>query len=393
MLNFDSLKLSVEAASGGKQTVIFDDRGLPSIMYRIPKLKSSDLFVGGSPTTHPAFIVNGSEVDEILVSVYQNIVVDDRAYSLPYKDPRVYINFDQAKAACEAKGRGWHLMTNAEYAALALWCKKNGYFPTGNNSYGKDASHPYETGTVSYTYESDGKSYNGRVYTGSGPVAWRHDGTASGIDSLNGNVWEWSAGLRFVDGEIQVIPDNNAAAAIDQSLNSGLWKAFMPNGSLVTPGTNGTLKFDFVTTPAAGGKFQLATSLTNKQTTEDPYGYQTFESTAAKSGVSVPEILKALAIMPADSESHGADGYWMRNVGERLPLRGGDWGNGSRAGVFALNVNVPRAHSNHNVGFRSALSLIVRSAAPMGPAPVHREKGIYFRARRLGRKNKESGRW
>ena len=371
MLNFDSLKLSVEAASGGKQTVIFDDRGLPSIMYRIPKLKSSELFVGGSPTTHPAFIVNGTEVDEILVSVYQNIVVDDRAYSLPYKDPRVYVNFDQAKAACEAKGRGWHLMTNAEYAALALWCKKNGYMPRGNNYCGHDVDRRWEAGVESYDWildynwnnmanrqEGTNFHHTGRVYTGSGPVGWRHDGTASSIDMLNGNVWEWSAGFRLVDGEIQVIPNNNAAAAIDQSLNSGLWKAVMPNGSLVTPGTNGTLKFDYLTTPASGGKFQLATALTNRQTTEDPYGYQTFESTAAKSGVTVPEILKALAIMPADSESHGGGCYWMRNVGERLPLRGGAFTLGSSSGVFALDILNPRALSVHDVGFRSAFCFL-----------------------------------
>ncbi|MCA5581024.1 hypothetical protein LA360_28585 [Enterocloster clostridioformis] len=37
-----------------------------------------------------------------------------------------------------------------------------------------------------------------------------------------------------------------------------------------------------------------------------------------------------------------------------LPLRGGDWGNTSGAGVFALNLNDARANSSHNVGFRAA---------------------------------------
>ena len=38
-----------------------------------------------------------------------------------------------------------------------------------------------------------------------------------------------------------------------------------------------------------------------------------------------------------------------------LPLRGGSyWGNESRAGVFALNLNNPRTLSNANVGFRAA---------------------------------------
>ena len=39
---------------------------------------------------------------------------------------------------------------------------------------------------------------------------------------------------------------------------------------------------------------------------------------------------------------------------ERLPIRGGNWNNGSRAGVFALNLNNDRSNSNTNIGFRPA---------------------------------------
>lgn len=34
----------------------------------------------------------------------------------------------------------FHEITNAEWAAIALWCHKNGTEPKGNNDYGKDAS-------------------------------------------------------------------------------------------------------------------------------------------------------------------------------------------------------------------------------------------------------------
>ena len=46
----------------------------------------------------------------------------------------------------------------------------------------------------------------------------------------------------------------------------------------------------------------------------------------------------------------------MRKTGGEptLPLRGGDWANAARAGVFALNLNNPRANSNGNIGFRAA---------------------------------------
>jgi hypothetical protein len=39
----------------------------------------------------------------------------------------------------------------------------------------------------------------------------------------------------------------------------------------------------------------------------------------------------------------------------RWPLRGGNWNNGTNAGVFYLNLNNPRSNSNGNIGFRSAL--------------------------------------
>ena len=39
----------------------------------------------------------------------------------------------------------------------------------------------------------------------------------------------------------------------------------------------------------------------------------------------------------------------------RLPIAGGNWNNGSNAGVFELNVNNRRSNADSNIGFRSAL--------------------------------------
>lgn len=39
---------------------------------------------------------------------------------------------------------------------------------------------------------------------------------------------------------------------------------------------------------------------------------------------------------------------------ERLPIRGGNWNNGSLAGVFALNLNNARSNANTNIGCRPA---------------------------------------
>ena len=364
--NFDTLKLAVETVHPNN-TVLLDDMGMPSVMVRIPKFKISDVIEGGAAITHPAFIVDGVEVPEILISKYPNIVMNERAYSLPMRDPRAYVTFDQAKQYCQNKGRGWHLMTNAEWMAIAYWCKKNGFVPGGNTSYGCNHAAPHEKGTPSYTYNN---GTIGRTFTGSGPVSWAHDGTAAGIFDLCGNVWEWVSGFRLFNGELQVIPNNDAAKGVDESAASPLWRAILQDGTLVVPGPAGTLKYDNSVTGDAtqtdhkvGGVTELSTVRNNPIYTggdvDNYYAhqYQTFESLAAKSGVTVPEIVKVLGLFPteAKTEGHYGDGLWVRNYGERLPLRGGSYyGYVASAGVFALNLDCARSFVNLDVGFRAA---------------------------------------
>ena len=343
MADFDLVNLALKATCPGNE-IILDDKGLPSVMVRVPKFKNSELFAGGSDSTHPAFIVNGQEVAEIYISKYQNVIHNGRAYSLPGEDPRVSIDFDTARQACEAKGQGWHLMTNAEWAAIALWCRKNETMPKGNNNYGRDHTEDmFEA--IPATRGSDG--IPNRVLTGTGPVTWSHNGEVTGIWDLNGNVYEWMGGYRTVEGEIQILSNNNAASQINsQAPASTDWRAIMPDGSLVEPGTPGTLKLDFV-----GGVWTIATTITSKA---DESRNSTFESMTAAAGVTVPEILKALALFPVDSGDHGSDRFYANNgAAERLAVRGGHWSGTSNAGVFYAGGS-SRSASYKNIGVRSA---------------------------------------
>ena len=97
----------------------------------------AELFEGGSQNTHPAFRVESTEKDVMYISKFQNIVLNDRAYSLPMRDPKTYVNFDQAVTFCRNKGNGWGLTPYALWSAIALWCRKNGTMPRGNNNWGK----------------------------------------------------------------------------------------------------------------------------------------------------------------------------------------------------------------------------------------------------------------
>ncbi len=354
--NFDLSNLALKAAFP-TNVIMVDDKGLPSVMVYVPKFNISDVIAGGSATTHPAFIVNGVEKPGIYISKYQNVVGSNgRAYSLPGEDPKASVTFDQAKAACELKGAGWHLMTNAEWALIALWCRKNSLMPKGNNNYGKDTT---ETEYLAIPTYMDGVN-RARVATGSGPKTWSHNGDYNGIWDLNGNVYEWVGGYRTVAGEIQVIENNNAAVTgTDQSSMSTLWRAILEDGSLANPGTADTLKWDYTADPgtATGNKaFRLNNTLEFQQTVEAPNGGQSFSGLTAADGVTAPDILKVLGIYPADSGDHGGDYFYMRNLAgdERLLCRGGYWIGGASAGVFYGSGNYPRSYSSTTLGFRSA---------------------------------------
>ena len=344
MPNFDDLKLSIEALSGGKNTVLFDDLGMPSVMVPFPKLKMSDLIAGGSENIHPAFSVDGVEKSVIYVSKYQNIVLNERGYSLPMRDPRASLNFDQAVTYCRNKGKGWSLTPYSLWSAIALWCRKNGTMPRGNNNYGADHAYGHEKGVPTY-YES-GKI--ARCATGSGPNTWNHNWMPDGIADLNGNVWEWCAGMRLMNGEIQIIPYANCMAA-DASMgaSSTLWKAIAADGTLVEPGTAGTLKYNYVS-----GHIQLTSG---DITPEDTWRGDTYQNMTLDSALTVPEIAKALLIYPDEpGGDYGGDGHYMNNSGERLPRCGGYWRDTSGAGVFSVNLYNPRSFSGAYIGFRSA---------------------------------------
>ena len=352
MPNFDLSALALAAVCPGNE-ILCDDKGMPSIMVKIPKQTYAQLGLGDSTATHPAFIVNGQEVDAIYISKYQNIVQNSRAYSLPAQDPQCNVNFDTARTYCENKGDGWHLMTRAEWALLALWCKKNGFMPKGNNNYGKDASESNYKAIPTY---KDGTT-TCRVATGTGPLSWSHDNSPAGIWDLNGNVYEWVGGLRTVYGEIQVLANNNAAdSAHSQSAASAEWMAIdATTGKLIAPNGNGTtansVKADWISS-----KWTYSTNITNQ---EDNYHGATFGSTVCDGTISAAakQVLYGLALLPYDAEAsaYGSDYLYLNNGNaERSFFCGGLWYVGASAGVFFLGGGNGRSRANTNIGFRSA---------------------------------------
>ena len=340
--NFDSLKFATEGLSGGACTVIQDDVNLPSFMVAVNKRTNAQLYAGGSEKTHSAFMVDDVEYKRFFVSKFLNCVINGRAYSWPLMDPKAVIDYDASMQACNAKGNGWHLMSIPERAVIDHLIYKSGFVPRGNTQYGHSHSNTYEAGEQTAD-ESDGSGgrRTTRTAAGSGPATWFHDGTRDGIADWVGNVWKWCSGMRIVDGEIQIFVGNLAARQVSAAAASTFWKAILPTGALVDPGTAGTLKYTTA--------FKIATATGAKGSTYTA----NFGNIAADTGVTIPEILYELHLAPKADVTHSG-AFWINNDGERLPFVGGSYRNTSRAGASALSLGNPRSYVYASIGFFSA---------------------------------------
>ena len=248
IISKDALRQSVEAASGGLCTVIYSRKGQPLFLRAVPKFRVQDLHANLGSGVHPAFIVGNREVSEIWVGMYPGFVSDGEILSVPGRPPST-LSYNAAIEMARATGPGVHHLTAAEWAAVAFYSVHSvggGVEPvSGPDAYGRDGHR--------FGRRVDGKAPGDTSSTsfclgGSGPLNWRHDLSPWGIADL---VQGWSAALTLVtglvlrNGEINIIPKNDAALpSSDLSPSSSAWKAIMPNGTLVNPGTTGTLKFD-----------------------------------------------------------------------------------------------------------------------------------------------------
>lgn len=326
----DSLRAQVEAATGGHSTVLYDDKGLPSLMHVIPKFRYEDLGLDATFGTGvaTAFLKGNTELPEIFVGQYQAQVHSGRAVSLPGRDPKTHIDYDDAKSACTSKGAGWHMMTMHEWAAIAIWCHAQGFIPRGNTDYGRAHDAKHEIGR-----RQDGDSPGisdgaARILTGSGPASWRHNNDMGGIADLVGNVWEWQDGMKLVDGQIHLLQDN------DFDAGEASWQAM---GHYLSD-ESGTLTLQ----NTAGNS------------TEDSIS-EAWDSLTKSSGYTESELLQRLLISPADVAMQGR--IYARTKGERVPRRGGRWGSGGDAGLGALVCDDERSGAYSDIGFRPAFAL------------------------------------
>lgn len=313
-----------------ENVVVFDDRGIPSIMVRIERPKTE--------VTPAMFILGTETADAIYISKYPNKVIGGRAYSLPMADPTANINFDEAVQVCRAKGKGWHLMTAVEWEYLLNESRQQDTLPHGNTDWGKDYYHEDETG------ERSGCGF-GRTLTGSGPVTWNHDHTVYGVSDMCGNVWEWLAGARIVDGVLEYIPNNNAALEnCDLSRDSKAWQQIITD----------EVDKDVVRVNVEHGEITITDKAAGEDYTPDYDGTPIKDLKVDLNRI--PQVLRDLGIIPEsrlDSEGKTYV-YFDATEGEYLPFRGSSFYYTSNSGPSALDLSLVRSVSSVSIGFRSA---------------------------------------
>lgn len=361
-MSFDYANFALKSICPNNR-IIFDDKEMPSVFVYVPKFRLCDVLSTDDTRIHPAFVVKGTEIDGFWCGKFQSICYNERAYSLPGEEPYYWGFPHEWTAYNRAKGGNFHEITNAEWAAIALWCHKNGTEPYGNNDNGKDSRESVYKAVQKTT--NNGKTE--LVATGTGPVSWSHDGTLAGIWDLNGNKPEHCNGVRLVKGELQVLKDNDAAAPdADLSESSSAWKAIKANATswsdiYLTPNgsgtTSGSVKLDYIS-----NEWVWSTSISSP--TNSTRG-GIFKNTTADSSVGniAKKLLMAQALLPDTSltgtgidADYGNDMFMARNGsaedGIVLASRGGGYDRQANGGVFCLEMYKGRT-SNPNAG-RSA---------------------------------------
>lgn len=379
------------------------DGNVAGIFVKFPKMKSSDLVAGLPKHTHPAFIINGVEQDYILLGKYKggdNGVANGAILSLPNIMPVWGVGADQCLTRMKKAGTGITGMTVADYGFIKLLAQKNGWVPKGNTFWGQShkdgtawevgkaltvgAERAYEgyiykcliahttavelKPDVSPTYWERGKLIGGisqdngidaahqtgyRTLNGTGPLDWYLGKDPSNFADIIGSSLEQQYGLRYVNCEMQILENNNAADPdADLSASSAEWQAILPNRSddgytLVEPGTAGTLHWTW-----QNGKLTLDTV---EPEFDNQYRATNFKDLAynATNLPYVPSIVKELGLFPTGSNDNTEGGYYQHMTrDERFPRRGGGYLNTSGAGLGYVDSHSPRGSAVASFGCR-----------------------------------------
>lgn len=379
-----------------------ENGGIAGIFVKFPKMKSSELVAGLPDHTHPAFIINGVEVDYILLGQYKggvNGVSGGALLSLPNLRPANSLTADSFLSRMKLAGPGITGMTCADYGFIKLLAQKHGWKPEGNTNWGVYHNRAvWKTGLNVALNEE--RAFRGWIYTclqahtttaelrpdtapaywergafvggidsgsmaeaehlcdystlsGSGPISWYLGGDPGLLADIIGSALEQQYGYRIVDCELQILENNDAADPdADLSAASAAWRAILPNAgdngyTLVAPGTAGTLHWNWL-----NGHITLDT-----QCDDLTIGAKNENFTAVAVNSErlpyVPSIVYELGLIKTGADDDTPGKYYINfGEGEFAPRRGGSYNYGSNAGLGCVYAYDGRSSARRYCGCR-----------------------------------------
>lgn len=312
------------AISGGKWVLITDDFGNAQCVRRLPLHTFETLAIAGCPFVGPldCFIrQDGSLRPYVDVPVYLASNKGGKAVSQADRDPWASINADTARARCAELNANSMMMSQEIWAMLCWNMISQGYQPRGNTEFGRSHANINEFGRRTDGRVPNDRAGAARVLTGSGPSAWRHDGTDFGVADMVGNVWEWVDGMKMSGGQFIVADYTGQPEA--------QWKE-------------------------TGVYISNTGQFTNTPPTTLNSGNQVWGNMPKAPGYAGNEKLQRLIIEPIECTKHLMGRFYWNLDGERFPLRGGYWNSASGAGPAALSCGPPRSNVSSTLGFRAA---------------------------------------
>lgn len=264
----DTLRIAVEAASGGKQTVRYTKKGQPCFFTVIEQVSLSELnprfsaALADMNSVHPAF-KNGETIsNKILVGTYASALINGELVSQPNTVADTTHSINIASAKIKNQGQNWHLMTVLEASLLRSLSFKAQHHVQGNTSkLGWSSLDKTQDGR-----RADGKTKNqitvenglddldqaSQIFAGSGPISFRHDNSHTGVSDLVGGFhWTYCQGTRLIGGELQFYVGDGVSGMsdlqatelfVESSGENSKWKAMdATTGEFKNPTYTGSL--------------------------------------------------------------------------------------------------------------------------------------------------------
>lgn len=302
---------------------------------------------------YPAFLVAGVAKGGKWFSRFLCDVVGGIPRSIAGQLPYTGATVDSMRSFATAFGNGALPMTYWDYEALALDAFRKGIVPVGNTYYGK--SHKTTEG-VWGGVRGDGARPGDTAITsnpvtrgGSAGAIWTHDRSEWGVHDFVGNYWRRVDGVKWMDGQLYVHAYDNdpsllTALGEDSWIATGIFLNSPVAGDDLGANNLGAPNFDSVVTNYTASVTPPRDLATIKADTRDlDYASQTWSSIVVSAGLDTVNAANRLlafklGILPrvrSDGPSPLAtqEGYfWIRNNGERFPLRAGNYDDTSYAG-------------------------------------------------------------